>query len=361
MHITDMPFTERQLSQAINDGLVTYQKHPTAPYRIYCYTPKASYTPGAWDNPAVRYCRGLIVDVPSGNVIARPFPKFFNYGQEGAPEIDPQEIIIVSGKMDGSLGILYHLPDGTPQIATKASFTSEQALWASEKIKGYKFVPRPDLTLLFEIIYPENRIVVDYGAMEELVLIGAVHSSGVILSPYNARFHTAFIGLVTSYASISFQTALSIVQDVNRGVDEWNNEEGFVILDTVQNEMVKLKYDEYVRLHRIRTGMTERKVWEHLKEHGDAVQLREECPDEALPWLDEILREYEGEAAGVLHAGYWASQGLWGEERSEVAKAITNLPKTVQAVVWMLLDKKDPMKYIYKTLRPIGTTRAVRF
>jgi RNA ligase len=84
----------------------------------------------------------------------------------------------VFDKMDGSLGILYPTSQGMA-VATRGSFTSEQALKATE-ILHEKYPEWAQITYdwfrsnfdanwyevnytdLVEIVYPENRIVVDY-------------------------------------------------------------------------------------------------------------------------------------------------------------------------------------------------------
>ena len=55
-------------------------------------------------------CRGLIVDAASGVVLARPYPKFFNHDQPGAPDLRMDAPADITDKSDGSLGVLY--PDG---------------------------------------------------------------------------------------------------------------------------------------------------------------------------------------------------------------------------------------------------------
>src|SRR3989304_2634754 len=73
-----------------------------------------------------------------------------------------------------SLGILYWLND-KPWITTRGSFTSDQALWATDWFRkniNCDNLPK-DLTLLFEIIFDMNRIVVKYD-FEGLVFLAAI-------------------------------------------------------------------------------------------------------------------------------------------------------------------------------------------
>ena len=70
-------------------------------------------------------CRGLIVDERDGGVVARPYRKFFNHDQPDAPPLDVTAPVTVTDKLDGSLGILYREPSGAVAVATRGSFASD--------------------------------------------------------------------------------------------------------------------------------------------------------------------------------------------------------------------------------------------
>jgi len=136
-------------------------------FLLFTYSEEAQIL-GRW-NFFEQVSRGLIIDRASGEVAARPFDKFFNWGQNGQTTDSP--ILTATEKLDGSLGILYR--DNGYSIATQGSFRSEQAMWATEFLnKNHNLDSVGDeWTLLFEIIYPENRVVVDYGSTCALVLL----------------------------------------------------------------------------------------------------------------------------------------------------------------------------------------------
>src|SRR5262249_36061422 len=118
-------------------------------------------------------CRGLITD-EAGTIVARPFQKFFHLAQM---ETLPDEPFEVYEKLDGSLGILYWLGE-KPYMATRGQFDSRQAQVATRLLQRYD-LPALDrrLTYLFEIIYPENRVVVNYGDRRELVLLAVIETA----------------------------------------------------------------------------------------------------------------------------------------------------------------------------------------
>jgi RNA ligase len=165
-------FPADALARALADGHVRAQTHPTAPLTIYNYTEHCAFA-SAWTEVTLT-CRGLIVE-ETGRIVARPLKKFFNHNQPGAPLVSLDEPVSVTDKADGSLGIIYDGPDGLA-VATRGSFASAQAVHATSVLRQRYagWAPPDGLTVLAEIIYPENRIVLDYGGMDDLVLLGAV-------------------------------------------------------------------------------------------------------------------------------------------------------------------------------------------
>lgn len=136
-----------QLQEMLDEGYIYFKLHPTAPLWIYNYTAKAQYT-RTW-NETTTACRGLITDI-QGNVVSRPFSKFFNLEEVDAL---PDEPFTVSEKLDGSLAISYWI-DGRMHVAMRGSFDSPQSQWANEWLQNNM----PDTmlcskyTYLFEIL-----------------------------------------------------------------------------------------------------------------------------------------------------------------------------------------------------------------
>lgn len=147
-------FDAKALRHEIEDGYIREVYHPTEPLAILNYTDKAQYD-RHW-NEVTRVCRGLIYNTETHEVVARPFEKFFNWNEPEAA-IGLDEPVVALEKMDGSLGILYPKPSGGYAIATRGSFTSEQALRGTliwEAKYASRFVPEAGYTALFEIINP---------------------------------------------------------------------------------------------------------------------------------------------------------------------------------------------------------------
>ncbi|MGH2609803.1 MAG: RNA ligase [Tepidiformaceae bacterium] len=328
-----LPIDLAAVEQLIADGFISRQKHPSAELFIYNYTPKAQFE-RCW-TPETLACRGLILDA-AGNVRARPFPKFFNLEEhDGEVPVEPFEVF---DKLDGSLGISYR--DGAEvRIATRGSFTSEQALRA-QAIYDRKYGRLrldPSRTYLFEIIYPENRIVIDYGGMEDLVLLAVIDTeTGVELPPPDIGFP-----VVRRYDGITDIAALKALEESNR--------EGFVVRFTQSNLRLKVKFAEYVRLHRLITGVNERHIWELLRDGVAVDPLFERVPDEFNQWLRATI--------GGLEEQYGAVEALCRSQFRDLGdRKATALYFAGEcdhpAVLFRMLDGKSYNDVIWKMLKP---------
>jgi len=242
-----------ELQEMMDEKRIFKQVHPSRPLSIYNYTAKAQYA-NKWSK-SERVCRGLIVEDDTNNVIARGPEKFFNYGQPGSPEISLDTEVTLTRKEDGSLGIGWHY-DGHFGIATRGSFTSDQARHATAMLTGHqkeiiRFYGRKGHTEIWEIVYPQNRIVLSYGDRDELIQLGTVNNrTGLIFSRYVHQ-------IVERRIPLSTALALPIPDD----------EEGYV-LDIVENGEttghVKLKGETYKILHGLLTNTNARRIWVQL-------------------------------------------------------------------------------------------------
>ena len=139
------------------------QKHPTLPLYIWNYTEKVQYN-NLWDDITLNH-RATVRD-ENGLLIANSFPKFFNIEENKHTSTNDFNVY---EKMDGSFGMLFNY-EGEWVFCSKGSFASEQAIKGFEILQKYNYQSLPiQYFYIFEIIYPENRIVVDYQDREELV------------------------------------------------------------------------------------------------------------------------------------------------------------------------------------------------
>lgn len=287
VNIDDL-FAPGELQAEIDAGYVSVQKHPDFPgVHIFNYTPAAQYEQH-WTDVTTQ-CRGLIAHSKTGEVIARPFGKFFNYGEVIDKKIHlPAGDPIVTEKMDGSLGIIYTY-GGQTAVATRGSFASDQALWATRHLRvNYPNFTHPEgATTLVEIIYPENRIVVDYEGAEGLWLLGAIdNATGADILLDDIDWWTG--PRTPQHGILDIDTAVALGVD-----DEYKEDEGVVLCwprSDAPSVRLKVKHPRYVKLHRVVTNLSTRSVHEALAT-DTFDELLEVVPDEFHPWLREVSHQ----------------------------------------------------------------------
>lgn len=348
-------FDLADLKQAIADGYVRTQVHPDLPYTIYNYSELAQFQ-RVW-TPVTRQCRGLIAHSETGEVLARAFRKTHNHNEPEAHVFALDEPVEVTDKVDGSLGIGYPLgPDENGfAISTRGSFASEQAIHATEvwrtRYQGTATVPH-GITPLWEIIYPSNRIVVDYQGQDDLVLLAGVEiETGRQIDAQTMADLMNWPGpVVQRFPYERFADALAAPVRAGR--------EGYVIRSLTSNAAVKFKYDEYVQLHKIVTGMNERIVWEHLGNGGDLDELITPLPDEFHAWVRGVAARLRGEQEAIADAAQVAREELVAALPDEWTRRDYALAAAeygpLRPYLFNLLDGKDPRPSIWKTLRPSG-------
>jgi RNA ligase len=352
LHIGEL-FDLNYLDERIASGYVRVQQHPSEPLEIYNYTEKAQYEQ-AWD-VATLNCRGLIVH-KDGTVVARGFQKFFNYGDPHAGELDAAAQAVVVDKMDGSLGIIYPASDGWA-VATRGSFASDQAIHATTLLRSRYpgFVPPNGVTVLAEIIYPENRIVCDYGGADDLFLLGGVDiATGRVMGPDSIPGWSGPAAKVFAVPTL----ADALAMPPRAGA------EGLVVRLVESGHMVKLKQADYVALHKIITGLNARGVWELLGEGKTVADICEPLPDEFHQWVKDLAGRLTQEADDLLYDTERFHDKILarladGWTRKDYA--IEASKSTLRPWLFNLLDGRDPRPAIWKTLRPSGDMRPVNF
>lgn len=339
-------FTQAELNTAEAEGLVRSRVHPNDPELwILNYTEKAAFD-SVWNNVTLN-CRGLIVNA-FGDIVARPFPKFFNYGQAGCPVIDLDEPAVISDKLDGSLGILYPHPEGGYAIATRGSFTSDQAIHATEilRTKYADFIPPGGVTMLFEIIYPENRIVCDYGDMDDLVLLGSVHdSSGDSWEGADIDWDwPGPIGEVFNYKTM--REALE--------AEPRPGKEGFVVHFTISGVRVKIKQEDYIALHRIVTGLNARSVWEAML-NNEVYDLIDKIPDEFHDFIRGVEEDIDGDVSEtvlICHRAYGRILNKLDDNPTKKDFALLAKDHNYSWALFQLWDGKDIRPEILRRAKP---------
>lgn len=295
----------------------------------------AKYNLDIWNygfNPILKTARGIVWDDDAKKVVSHPFDKFFNLDEveETSLAVARKKLsssFTATEKKDGSLIAVTNY-NGEPLITTNFSFDNEQTAKAREILKSrypffYGDVP-PYLTFIFEIIYPENRIVVDYGDEEELYLLAVRDLNTDLLLP--------------SYPTFGFPTPKRTVATLDSLIEtahEWKraNFEGWVLRN--DQYMVKLKLEEYFQLHKIATQLTPKFVYE---------SWQSSLLDDYLSTLDPNEKEKVNEILGALT-----------KDRNQISSHISSLSKAyLLSFNLSHLDFKERKEDCVKLIKKLG-------
>lgn len=343
-----------KINNLIEEGYINKNTHHSDELFIYNYSAKSQYEK-MW-TPETLMCRGLILD-KKGEIIARPFKKFFNYEEHFHKGTIPVEPFDVYEKMDGSLGILYFYKE-KPYIATRGCFDSKQALRATDILyKKYedKFHKlNPTITYLLEIIYPENRIVVDYGESEELILLGANIKNREEEICREQLEKIDVFPLVKKYEGY---TDINLLKNINE-----KNKEGFVI-HFKSGLRIKCKFDEYVKLHSFITEASSKKIWEMIKDEPPPYLIKndiiEKIPDEIYKFVEEtrksLINKFE-EIKSISLNDFDIIKDISSRKEFALEASKTKYPhvmfkmfdnKDYEYVIWNLIEPKNELpKYV---------------
>lgn len=249
----------------------------------------------------MRLSRGLVFNKETHKVALAGFEKFFNVGQLNPGEMYSEEFVNMYSrldfqdeytfyeKLDGSL-ILVSIDEGELVVGTTGGINTEHAQKAIPLIKDSTvdfLKENPELCLLFEMVGPDNKIVVDYDE-NELVLLNATNK--YILD----RVDKATLKYIQESLNYKTPKKYILTKDELKDFIETNNEiEGFVTENKYGN-LVKIKTSQYIIQHRLRTTI------EALSAVSIIEAFEESVLDDWLPELnnekrvlvEEVLKEY---------------------------------------------------------------------
>ncbi|REC60477.1 hypothetical protein DRF65_20655 [Chryseobacterium pennae] len=243
-----------RLRESIKDSNITIEKHPTEDLFIYGYFKHPlSKTKSIWNEYSIM-CRGLILN-SEGEIIERAFDKFWTFRNHITGNLIslsenrivklPDSAPKIYEKLDGTMGVLYWVKD-IPYIATQRSFSSLKAIKASEIIQR-KYLQETlkldrQFSYIFEVIYPEASLVVNYGEEEDLVLIGVIDKeTGMSVQNISELGFRTKKDLTDEFKNF---TNFNEIEEANI-----NNLEG-VVLEYNNSLRIKIKFPWYKEIHK---------------------------------------------------------------------------------------------------------------
>lgn len=273
--------------------------------------------------------RGIAFDKETGECVAYPFTKFFNYQELICQDGTEQDLMAkvkqydivpnfgmkfrVMDKLDGSLGIAFYDKYADKwQVKTGGSFESDQAVWATQWLNDHvqcNALMNRNYTYCFEIIYDADIHPINYN-FEGLVLLGILDRTLYRELPL-AIVQTEAQKLKLRVAeSIEFNTFNDVIP---YATSLPNTKEGVVVtfIDNMGNThfKVKLKGKEFLELQRAFHAITPEEIWNHLDPQTglvdkDYVQsIPEEMPDMKAfaKQLEEDFRKNENRVKTFIY------------------------------------------------------------
>ena len=228
--------------------IVKFHSDPKYPLVQLRYSPMSPIT------KLTNQLRGAIIDYKTGELVAMPFYRFFDYGDtEHAAQIDWKSAKIQK-KMDGSLAIMYfyqekwhvatsRTPDGSSIMgkirgrSNESGFVFRDKFW---KLLGEQFSNTEwDTTCcyMFEMMTPEHIIICRYPT-DKLTLLGVrdMRTLGEIHLEEND------LEMEENHRELNLEQLVEKVSNLDAMC-----EEGYVVVDQEFNR-IKIKSKEYVRM-----------------------------------------------------------------------------------------------------------------
>jgi RNA ligase len=306
---------------------------------IFKYT-QDTHIQGLW-NDVNRQARGIIFR-DDGTVVARPFPKFFNLGEVSESMVENlpwHEEVEIYEKLDGSCGIGYML-DGRWRLATPGSMESDQAVAGTAILNSqYTLEHLPQgCTPIFEIIYPENRIVVDYKGETFLCLLAIFEHNG-------EEWHPRRVDQIADKCGFRRPRRYNI--DLRGEIPFASNEEGYVAR-FASGKRVKVKSPAYLRVHRLLNHMSPKGIIELIRGNEYGVTVKE-LPQGIQQDFDDIRAYVQGMHDKLrIQAESIAARIPEGDRKTQALWIQANTPNELTGIVFGLLDKKSINDKIWK-------------
>jgi RNA ligase len=243
-------------------------------------------------------------------------------------------------------------------LATRGSFTSDQAVKGFEMLQKYEYQKlHKDYTYLFEIIYDDNRIVVKYD-YEDLILLGMIDTkTGYEVDLYGEGNDVRLKNLITNLG-------FKVVRKYD-GINDYSilkgmikdDEEGFVVKFS-NGDRVKIKGQEYLRLHKIMTNISTTGIWEILSNGDNFDELLKDVPDEFYQKIKSYEKElrysfmFVREDAGKRFDNFGENNNYADVPKKDYAMWVLLQPEHLRPILFKMYDKKEYSSYIWKLIKP---------
>lgn len=271
-------------------------------------------------DPIVRECRGLVLEDKTWKVVAKPFHRFYNVGEDvDAFKAFNWDDFDCTTKEDGSLILLFHY-EGDWHVNTSGSFgygdvgfsgkSWRDLFWQTSGIRPWRL--GKSLTYIFELCSTHNKVVRIY-PKPTVYLLGATRPSGCAeLGPLDVDIEAAIIGCPRPERH-RFKSMAEITAFLEAKAETDMTFEGVVLRDS-NGVRFKAKSKSYVALH-------------HLHDNGNIFNPKRLVPlvlagdrDEVVAYFPEVTEAIDKVAAEIEQAWLEVLNLWWATWRIESQK-----------------------------------------
>jgi RNA ligase len=135
-------------------------------------------------------------------------------------------------------------------------------------------------------------------------------------------------------------------------------QEGFV-LKWPNGYRLKIKSDEYLRLHRLLTNTNNKVIWEILKDGRDFDNMLTNVPDEFMWWVKKKRKEFLDAFSAVETAHQGIFNTLKERPRPQFAAGVADhgrrseVQPFLPSVLYAMKDDKPYDDIIWKSIKPL--------
>jgi hypothetical protein len=243
----------------IEEGYFNIVPNTFCGLECYLITPQID---AKWNNNNL-FFRSLVVD-KEGNVLSSGWPKFFNFGEkpECYPNLDDYNDWRFVDKVDGTLVICDYVNNqfsmrtrGTVTYATQNNALDFELL-PQKHPKVVEFLKEnPHITLLFELVTPNNVIVVRPKEVDFYLLGGINKDDMTVVSSSEMTDIWRQIGPIQTPKTFTFSNTTKL-SEIAQHIKNWKGKEGIVISYNNNQNRIKLKSDWYCFIHRVKSQLS---------------------------------------------------------------------------------------------------------
>jgi hypothetical protein len=297
------------------------------------------------------FAKGIVYRREPYEVVSLPLVKIYNLGERDVSEADlaglsaePGARLHFLSKIDGTMiqrfqfdGRVYFTTRGMIEGGPTVGVQDEDAPGRSSQFDFLGTVrqlaelhypklcePRPEfegLTLVFEFIHPETRIITNYGERQDLILLACFDRR-----EWRYRTFAEVVKLATAHALSAVDELKPSGNSLGQQIDTLlatiagTDQEGAVIAIEHEHRVVyrvKVKSPDYLRILKLIVTCTYSKTVEMIDAHPEWTSWvdlewhlrslgREQVPEEVMEFYKEHHDTYTGYLADCQHLQSWA-------------------------------------------------------